>query len=499
MNQTISNERINQLNNCKINSDGKYVLYCMISARRLKWNFGLKFAVEKAKQLNKPLVVIEPLNIDHKWASDRIHNFVINGMLDNRADFENTPITYFPFVETTKNQGKGILRKFSELSTMVVIDDFPTYFPKIVVDRIAPKLPVKTVAIDSNGLLPMKLVGKECSTAHSFRRFTHKNILPFIEDEVFTSSLPSMNGLRQLSQFEINDIIMKTEYKMTPLEWLWRASQPDDIGINALSSIDIDHEVFPVKSIRGGSKNAYERMKIFLDTKLEKYSEDRNKPSLKATSGMSPWLHFGHISTHEIVHNILKKEKWDPGLVNESRIGSRSGWWGMSESAEGFLDQLITWRELGFNFAYFRDDHTNWTSLPQWAQNSLEEHSNDYKEETYSFEELESAQTSDPVWNAAQNQLVREGIIQNYLRMLWGKKILQWSPDAKTAMDWMIKLNDRWALDGRDPNSYTGIFWVLGRHDRAWFERPIFGKIRYMTSNSTKKKYNLDEYLKIYG
>ena len=499
MSLPVSSERINHLNDKEINLDGKFILYCMISTRRLKWNFGLKYAVEKAKQLNKPLVVIESLNIDHKWASDRIHNFVINGMLSNRSHFNETPVTYIPFVETKKNQGKGILNKFGELSCMVIIDDFPTYFPKIVVNKVAPKLPVKTVAIDSNGILPMKLVGKECITAHSFRRFAHKNLLHYIENEVFNEKIPNMNNLKKFSDEEIKKIFEETNFEITPLEWLWRASQPDDIGINALSSIDIDHEVFPVSSLIGGSKNAFDKMSEFISEKLDKYSEDRNKPSEKATSGLSPWLHFGHISTHEIIFKILSKEKWDQGLINEDRIGSRSGWWGLSESAEGYLDQLITWRELGFNFAYFRDDHTDWTSLPKWAQESLEKHSMDYKDETYTFEELESANTSDPIWNAAQNQLIREGIIQNYLRMLWGKKILQWSPDAKTAMDWMIKLNDRWALDGRDPNSYTGIFWVLGRHDRAWFERPIFGKIRYMTSNSTKRKYKLEKYLKIYG
>ena len=499
MNSNISHYRINNLNNEDVNLDGDFILYAMISTRRLKWNFGLMFAVEKARELKKPLVVIEALNIDHKWASDRIHNFIINGMLNNRTDFEDTPITYIPFVETKTNQGKGILKKLSELSTMVIIDEYPTYFPKIVINNVASKLPVLTIAIDSNGILPMRLAEKEFITAHSFRRFVNKNILSFIENEVFSIKMPLMNDLKKLSDGKINEILNKIDLEVTPLEWLWRASQLDDIGTNALSSIDIDHEVFPVKSLIGGSKAAFDKMNEFLNYKLNKYSKNRNKPNEKATSGLSPWLHFGHISPQEIVLNILTKEKWDPGLINENRIGSRHGWWGLTESSEDYLDQLIIWRELGFNFAYFREDHTDWTSLPKWAQDTLEKHSLDYKNETYTFEELESSKTSDPIWNAAQNQLIREGIIQNYLRMLWGKKILQWAPDAKTAMNWMIKLNDRWALDGRDPNSYTGIFWVLGRHDRAWFERPIFGKIRYMTSESTKRKYKLDKYLKNYG
>ncbi|MAT48653.1 MAG: deoxyribodipyrimidine photolyase [Euryarchaeota archaeon] len=499
MNSIISPLRIRQMNSKNINLDGDFVLYCMISTRRLKWNFSLKYAVEMARKLDKPLLVVESLNMNHKWASDRIHNFVINGMLDNRIDFENTSITYIPFVETKSNQGKGLLQNLSDFSALVVIDDFPTYFPSIVVNNVGSKLPVMTVAIDSNGILPMKLAGKECITAHSFRRILHKNVLQYLENEVLGECLPKMDDLKKLPVEKINMIAKEINWEFTPLEWLWRASQQDSIGIDALSSINIDHNVYPVNNKMGGSKNAFMKMNDFVHKKLNNYSKERNKPSEKATSGLSPWLHFGHISPHEIVFNILSKEKWDAGLINESRIGSRSGWWGLSESSEGFLDQLITWRELGFNFAHFRRDHTSWTSLPQWAQDTLEAHSLDYKEEVYTFEELESANTSDPVWNAAQNQLIREGIIQNYLRMLWGKKILQWAPDAKTAMTWMIQLNDRWALDGRDPNSYTGIFWVLGRHDRAWFERPIFGKVRYMTSNSTSKKYNLEKYLKIYS
>ena len=176
-------------------------------------------------------------------------------------------------------------------------------------------------------------------------------------------------------------------------------------------------------------------------------------------------------------------------------IRDRSGWWGLSASTESFLDQIITWRELGFNFAHFRKDHNTLDSIPNWAKKTLDEHRDDERL-TYTFEQIEGAQTGDEVWNSAQRQLLRTGHMHNYLRMLWGKRILEWSPNPETAADWMIRINDRWALDGRDPNSYTGIFWVLGRHDRAWGpERPIFGKVRYMSSANTKRKLKLDGYL----
>jgi len=180
----------------------------------------------------------------------------------------------------------------------------------------------------------------------------------------------------------------------------------------------------------------------------------------------------------------------------EKPTGRREGWWNMSQGAEAFLDQLITWRELGFNMCWSNDSYTKYESLPQWARTTLEEHRHDTRRWVYPLARLESASTHDPLWNAAQRQLVRTGTIHNYLRMLWGKKILEWSASPQDALEHMIELNDKYALDGRDPNSYSGIFWVLGRYDRAWGpERPVFGKIRYMSSENTARKVDVESYL----
>ena len=216
---------------------------------------------------------------------------------------------------------------------------------------------------------------------------------------------------------------------------------------------------------------------------------------------MSPWLHFGHISSFEIIEKVFAKENWSVDSLNheDTGKGTRSGWWGTSESASSFLDQIITWRELGFNFAYNRIDHATIETIPNWAKISMTEHINDNRT-LYSLEELEQAETHDEIWNASQRELLRTGQMHNYMRMLWGKKILEWSPDPETAAERMIYINDKWALDGRDPNSYTGIFWVLGRHDRAWGpERPIFGKVRYMSSESAMRKLKLKNYLERYA
>ncbi|MDH4282798.1 MAG: deoxyribodipyrimidine photolyase, partial [Myxococcales bacterium] len=180
--------------------------------------------------------------------------------------------------------------------------------------------------------------------------------------------------------------------------------------------------------------------------------------------------------------------------------GAREGWWGMSANAESFLDELVTWRELGFNACAHRADYDQYESLPDWARQTLEEHQNDPRPYLYSLEQLESSETHDPIWNAAQTELRETGRLQNYLRMLWGKKILEWSPSPSDALAAMVELNNKYAVDGRDPNSYSGIFWVLGRYDRAWGpERAIFGKIRYMSSENTKRKLRMADYLARFG
>ena len=189
---------------------------------------------------------------------------------------------------------------------------------------------------------------------------------------------------------------------------------------------------------------------------------------------------------------------WELGEMKPNG-GKRSGFFGGNSSIESFLDELITWREVGFHYAHHRPDYDKFESLPDWVMETMDEHRDDEREVVYSLEQFENAQTHDELWNAAQRQLREEGIIHNYLRMLWGKKVIEWSPDYRTALETLIHLNNKYALDGRDPNSYSGIFWCFGRFDRAWQERPVFGKLRYMTSDSTRKKVKLNQYLDKFG
>jgi deoxyribodipyrimidine photo-lyase len=250
----------------------------------------------------------------------------------------------------------------------------------------------------------------------------------------------------------------------------------------------------------GGSIAAEKTLERFIDRGLSAYATDRNQPEREVTSNLSPYLHFGHISAHRVFEELTKAQQWTPEKVSNKANGSSSGWWGTSEAAESFLDELITWRELGYNMCWQRDDYDQYESLPDWAQETLAEHAGDERPHVYSLAEFEAAQTHDELWNAAQRQLVREGRLHNYLRMLWGKKILHWAKSPREALDIMIELNNKYAVDGRDPNSYSGIFWVLGRYDRPWGpERSIFGKIRYMSSESTARKVRVQGYIQKYS
>ncbi len=489
--------RVRELNHLPKNLEGEFVLYWMTACRRFHHNAALERCIQIASEMGKPVLVVEPVAIRHKWSSDRILTFLAQGMIDNLAIFEFHGISYLPWIETHKKSGDGLLRNLSRKSCAVVIDDYPTYLPKIVMDRARETCFVSLEAVDSNGIIPMSWAEDAHLTAYSYRKHVQRSLV----DAMF--SIPKYNPMDSIKEnlmvnpSYLDSLFSSIGAEITPYEWMWRLAQGGEIGVEACSPLDIDHSVGPVESMRGGRFEALIRFEKFLQGGLDRYDTGRNDTDDPATSGLSPWIHFGHISSFEIVLAVLDKANWDIGMISfeDTGRGSRSGWWGLPEAYEGFLDQIITWRELGFNFAHYREDHNSIHSIPAWAKKSLNYHANDERL-AYTFEEIEQAMTDDEVWNAAQRQLLRTGHIHNYLRMVWGKRILEWAPNPETAAEWMIIINDKWALDGRDPNSYTGIFWVLGRHDRAWGpERPIFGKVRYMSSSNTKKKLRLDNYL----
>ncbi|MBZ5659663.1 MAG: deoxyribodipyrimidine photolyase [Acidobacteriia bacterium] len=480
--------RVRSVNSLPVRQQGDFVLYWMISSRRVTWNFALDRAVEWAEKLQKPLVILEALRCSYPWASDRIHRFVIDGMAENACWLEGTGVLYYPYLEFAPNAGKELVSSLAGRACVVVTDEFPCFsFPRMVASA-ARQAPVLMEVVDSNGVLPMRQAEKAYPTAYAFRRFLQTELPRHLMD------FPKPNALSKAQ-------LPPARPLPAAITKRWPKASPRllNTGESVLAGIPLDHGVPPVE-IRGGSTAAQTLLRNFLRNKLSTYAEARNEPARQATSELSPYLHFGHISVHQIFSELTAQEGWSPSHLAVCATGSRSGWWGASQDTEAFLDQVITWRELGFNCCQMRKDYDQFESLPAWALKTLRLHARDERSYVYTLEKFERAKTHDPLWNAAQTQLLQEGRIHNYLRMLWGKKIIEWTRTPKKALAIMVELNNKYALDGRDPNSYSGIFWCLGRYDRPWApERPIFGTVRYMSSKNTARKFNVQEYVQQYS
>ncbi len=483
----VPRSRVFSKNDAAVRDGGDFVLYWMIATRRTRWNFALDRAAEWAAELGKPLLVLEALRSDYRWASDRIHRFILDGMRDNEAALAGSEVGYYPYVEPRRGAGKGLLAALAGRAAVVVTDEFPCFFLPRMVEAAAAKLGVKLEAVDSNGLLPLAAADRAFQRAFDFRRYLQRELPEHLTDFPRQSILQG----EDLPRFEGVPSAVTERWP--------RASTTLLEGDAGLDELPIDHAVPPVGE-SGGYLAAQRALRRFLDERLDRYGEERNQPDSGAASELSAYLHFGHISSHQILDAIARRRDWSPWKLTDESSGKRRGWWNLDESAEAFLDELVTWRELGYNFGFHRSDYADYDSLPGWARETLLEHGSDPRPHTYGLDEFERAATHDEIWNAAQRELRASGRIHNYLRMLWGKKILHWTRSPHEALDVMIELNNRYAIDGRNPNSYSGIFWVLGRFDRAWGpEREVFGKVRYMSSKNTRRKLRLDAYLARWG
>lgn len=454
-----------------VHPGGDYVLYWMIATRRSTDSFALDHALHRARELGKPLLVFEPLRRGYRWASERFHTFVHQGMVDNRAAFEAAGVSYLSYVEPNEDDDKGLLAALAERAALVVTDAYPTYFLPRMVASAASGIDRRFEVVDSLGIVPLAATPKAFTVAHAFRRWIHKNVRPHLD------AFPDPDPLRGYDRgpAAVPDLS----------RWMPSGGQAVDLAIGGPGAV----------ALKGGATAARQQLDAWLHDGLPRYADGRNHPDDDAASGLSPWLHFGHLSAHRLVRAVLDRDGWTPDELADKPSGKREGWWGASPEVEAFLDECITWREVGHVFAHHVPDHDTFDSLPDWAQATLRHHQDDART-VYSLDDLEHARTDDAVWNAAQTQLVRTGVMHNYLRMLWGKKVLHWSADPREAYETLVHLNDRYALDGRDPNSYSGIGWVFGRYDRAWGpEREVFGKVRYMTSANTRRKHDVRSYL----
>ena len=458
----------------------------MTATRRLGWNYAVDHAVSIAESLGKPLLILEGLRAAYPWASDRHHRFVLDGMAEHARELQPLPVGYYPYVEPEPGRDSGLLETLCFEACCLVTDDSPTFLTPNLLSAAARLEGIRVDAVDSCGLLPLRAAAKAYNAAYHFRRFLQRELPVHLYDPPHPAPLPSA-ALPPFPGVRANVL------ERWPASGIAELEAPE-----LIASLRVDHSV-PVVDARGGTWAARSRLARFLTAGLPRYAADRNHPDLEVASGLSPWMHYGHISPHEVFRAIVDQEEWSPLRISHAADGQRQGWWGMSASAEAFLDQLVTWRELGFGYCTFEPLYASYETLPEWAKATLEEHAADPREHTYSLQQFAAAETHDELWNAAQRQLVGEGVIHNYLRMLWGKKIVEWTRGPREALAFMTELNNRYAIDGRDPNSYSGIFWCMGRFDRGWPERAVFGKVRSMTSPSTRRKVSLDHYLERWG
>lgn len=480
--------RVEALNDAPIRRGG-HVLYWMTAARRPHHHFGLQYAAARAEEFAASLWIFEPLSCRDRWASRRFHRFVLDGMEDHDAAFARQPVTYFPWVAPDADADRGLLEALAEDAALVVTDWFPSYFMPRMQRAVAGRLPVRLERVDSNGIVPLAAPTRTWKRAHDFRRWTAK------EGAAHLAQVPRADPFEGVDLPRPRPIPEEISRR-------WPPARFDGEGrwIGDLTRLPVDAAVRPTET-RGGWRAARLRLDRFLADGLGRYAEEARHPDAEATSGLSPWLHFGHLSAHEVLGVVAEAEGRDPLMwADTSSPDPKAPFRGVSPGATAFLDQLVTWRELGLSLAHRCDDPAAWRSIPAWARETLDAHADDPRPVRYDLDTLEAARTADPVWNAAQRQLLRDGVIHNYLRMGWGKRILEWTASPRDALEVMVHLNDRWALDGRDPNSYNGIGWVLGRFDRPWGpERPIFGKVRYMTSAATRKKLRMSRYLARFG
>jgi deoxyribodipyrimidine photo-lyase len=441
-------DRVRCLNQAPFRSEAKYVLYWAQMNRRAACNHALSYAVELANRAGLPLLVYEELTCTYLYASDRLHSFVLEGVPDTQARLRKLGIGYLFYLQRKRGDPDDVLDRLTQDAAAVVTDDYPTI--------AASNFSAAYYAVDSSCIVPMTQMEKREYAAYTIRPKIRK-LLP--------RYLKPVHAIRMRHKFNLTLPKFHTNVTASNIAKL-------------VASCEIDHCVRPSPVFRGGSAEADRQLKHFLSKNLSRYSTFHNEPSAHATSSLSPYLHFGHLSSLQIalaVDDYARKHKL---------------------MADEFLEELIVRRELAFNFARFSDDVESLENLPRWALATLKKHARDKRDPIYSPDQFERAVTHDPLWNAAQKELLLHGKIHGYYRMYWGKKIIEWSKTPEEALGTMIYLNDRYALDGRDPNGYTNILWCFGLHDRPWIERPIFGQVRYMSYEGMRRKTDVDTYIR---
>lgn len=433
---------------------GSFVLYWMRTAVRADENPALDVAIYLATELQLPLLVYHGLSESYQYASDRHHMFILEGARDVQVAFDRMGISYAFHLERPGHDG-DYLRQLSGAAAILVTEDMPVPPASSFLSSLMSGLQTPILCVDTACVVPMQLTGRAYDRAFEYRRRTEK----LYRDRV-TRSWPVIEK-RPLS-FDFSGLPFQ------PLDL-----QQADFS-NLIGQCRIDHSVGPVVDTRGGSIAGYQRWISFRERGLKLYAARRNNALVNGVSRMSAYLHYGMVSPFRIAREAADLKH---------------------EGAEKYLDELLIWRELAYSFCFYTDSPYDWSALPSWARKTLEEHATDPREVTYSWEELARAGTHDLLWNAAQKSLLIHGELHNNVRMTWGKAFLSWTDDPKQALRLAFDLNDRFALDGRDPASVGGILWCFGQFDRPFFpEQPVYGTVRTRPTEEHARRLDVRKY-----
>lgn len=448
----IQDERLRRLNDGHA-GPGRYVLYWMQASCRVRCNHALEHAVRRANELGRPVVACFGLTADFPEANARHYAFLLEGLRDAQAALADRGI---PLV-VRRGRPDEVAAELARDACLVVTDRGYLRVQREWRERAAAAIPRALVEVESDVVVPV-----ETAAAHA--QYAAATLRPRIA--------------RQLARFLV-------PLRATPLRAKPPALPPAGLPLDDLPALlrelGVDDRVPPVPALRGGERAAEARLRAFLERGLARYDEDRNDPGLAGQSGLSPYLHFGQISPLRIALAVRERAR---------RAGPRH-----RAGAEAFLEELIVRRELGANMARYEADYDRFAVLPAWCRATLLAHAKDRRERLYTPRQLEAARTHDPYWNAAQTEMVLTGTMHGYMRMYWGKKILEWTESPEAAFRTALRLNNRYQLDGRDPNSFAGVAWVFGKHDRPWAERPVFGLVRYMNAAGLERKFDMKAYV----
>jgi deoxyribodipyrimidine photo-lyase len=427
--------RIRVLNTAPPRKGARYVLYWLQANRRVDSNHALLAAAHLANHLGLPVLCYEMLTCRYPYASDRLHTFILEGVEETARRMREAGIGYYFYLRRRLTDPDDIPRELARHAAAVVTDDFPTFLAAGHNRTLPASFDIPYHAVDSSCAVPMNCFEKREYAAYTIR--------------------PKIGRLLARYLVPAEPLLVDHRFAEPPPAWHTKVTSKNLAAL--VASCDIDHTVGPSIDIRGGRIAAEHRLGDFLENDLRRYALHRNEPSAKATSGLSPYLHFGYISSLEAALAARQHAERHKLIADE------------------FLEELIV--------------------LPDWVRKTLARHSGDQRPFVYTGEQFERAATHDALWNACQRELLLRGTIHGYYRMYWGKKIIEWSATHAEALATMVHLHDRYALDGRDPNTYTNILWCFGLHDRPWGERDVFGMVRYMSLDGMKRKTNVDSYV----